>query len=81
MITSNTLADTRDRSLVTLMRDHGYRYVADGTLISCGVRGYTSDRMVPRVFRGAMDAAEYLIPVICDDMFSARYRQITKPTD
>lgn len=53
-----------------LLRDFGYRF--DGkTLIEKGIRGFTADRVVG-TFRDAMDAAEYLCPIIKNDEFTSR---------
>lgn len=63
-----------DKPLAQLLRDFGYR--VDGTsLVSVGVRGFTSDRIVRRV-RGLFDAAEQLIPIIHEDAYYERFRRI-----
>ena len=41
-------------------------------LIEKGIRGHTSDRVVPGKFKDAMDAAEHLCPIIEDDEFTRR---------
>jgi hypothetical protein len=53
-----------------LLRDFGYRFEGR-TLVERGIRGFTSDRIVGQ-FRDAMDAAEYLCPMIHDPEFTRR---------
>ncbi len=55
----------------TLLRDFGYR-LEGTTLIENGIKGFTSDRIVPGKFRDALDAAEYLCPIIHSDEFTSR---------
>ncbi len=54
-----------------LLADFGYSFQG-GVLIEKGIRGHTSDRVVPGKFRDAMDAAEHLCPIIKDDEFTRR---------
>jgi len=54
-----------------LMRDFGYRFSGD-TLIECGIRGFTSDRIVPYKFKSAMAAAEWLCPIIKTSEYTDR---------
>ena len=53
-----------------LLRDFGYRFVG-GVLIERGIRGFTRDRVLGN-FRDAMDAAEFLCPIIHDEEFTQR---------
>lgn len=55
----------------SLVARHGYQW-ADGRLIRKGIRGYTSDEVLPGTFRSAFSAAEYLIP-ICGEEFHNDY--------
>lgn len=54
-----------------LPADFGYSFQG-GVLIEIGIRGHTSDRVFPRKFRDAMDAAEHLCPIIKDGEFTRR---------
>ena len=54
-----------------LLADSGYSFQG-GVLIEKGIRGRTSDRVVPDKFRDAMDAAEHLCPIVKDDEFTSR---------
>jgi len=53
-----------------LLKDFGYRFEGK-TLIELGIKGFTSARVVG-TFRDALDAAEYLCPIIHDDEFTRR---------
>ena len=64
------------KALEVLMRDYGFR-VEGNVIIENGIRGFTSSRVF-RHCRSVFDAAEQLIPVICDSDYSARFGQITK---
>ena len=54
-----------------LLKDFGYR-LEGNTLIENGIRGFTSDRIVPGRFRDAMDAAEWLCHIVKSDEFTSR---------
>ena len=54
-----------------LLADSGYSF-RGGVLIEKGIRGHTSDRVVPGKFRDAMDASEHLCPIIKDYEFTRR---------
>lgn len=57
-----------EKRLHRLLQEYGYRL--DGhSLVSVGIRGFTSSRIVCRV-RDIWDACEYLIPIIRDDDFT-----------
>ncbi|MFL6284566.1 MAG: hypothetical protein ACJ74Q_15580 [Pyrinomonadaceae bacterium] len=56
----------------TLLRDFGYR-LKGNTLISAGIRGYSSPSIVGGGFRDARDAAEYLRGIVRDDEFELRF--------
>jgi hypothetical protein len=75
---TKTTAQLRDAQIAALLRKFGYR-LAGRDIIASGIRGFTADRCWGRC-RNAMDAAEQLIPIIADEKFSGRYREITKPT-
>ena len=62
-----------ETKLETLLRDYGYRF-AGGQLIERGIRGFTSDRILPYRFRSIFAAAEHLIPIVACDEFSKRLR-------
>lgn len=54
-----------------LLADFGYSFQGS-VLIENGIRGHTSDRVVPGKFRDAMDASEHLCPIIKHDVFTRR---------
>ena len=54
-----------------LLQDFGYK-LEGSTLIRKGIRGFTSDSIIPGRFRDAFDAATYLCPIIHDDEFTSR---------
>ena len=69
--------DKRHAGIKQAMRDYGYRPVMDGdkiTLIATGIRGFTSDEVLPYRFDSLQAAAEYLIPIIHDDGYFDRVR-------
>ena len=71
--------DQLNRRLTVLMRDHGYK-LEGRTLMTIPVRRYDSPQIIG-TFNSHMQAAEYLIPIVRDDEFSDRYRQITADPD
>lgn len=60
--------------LAVLLRDYGYRFGC-GYIVSVGVRGITTDRIVGRA-RGIFDAAEQLCLIIRNDEYTARLIRI-----
>ena len=65
-----------------LMFDFGYDYNAKrGTLTSKGIRGFTSDRVLPYHFRSELSAAEYLRPIIKDEVYSERLSKICQDAE
>ncbi len=67
------------KQLKTLLRDYGYR-VDDKSIISIGIREFTSDRIINRC-RDIVDAAEMLCPIIRDPEYTHRLTTIMKPQD
>jgi hypothetical protein len=63
-----------DKKLNVLLRDFGYK-LEGRVLISCGIKGYTSDQIVGN-FNSFLSAAEYLIPIIREEEYYNRYRAI-----
>lgn len=59
-----------EKKVLLAMRDFGYEYVGN-VLISKGVRGFMSDRIVGR-FKDYLSAAEFLIPIICNPNYAKR---------
>jgi hypothetical protein len=59
------------KRFIVLLRDYGYK-LEGNTLIELGIRGFTSDRIIPGRFSDAWEAAEYLCPIIHDDEFTRR---------
>ncbi len=60
-----------DSTLRTMLRDYGYR-VEGRSVIRCGIRGWTSDEVLPWKCRGLLEAAEMLCPIIREDDFTRR---------
>ena len=59
-----------ERDLRNLLKKFGYRYDSDnGRLTEVGIRGFTSDYVLPYKFRSLRSACEHLIPIIKDDEF------------
>lgn len=58
------------RKLIRLMRIYGYRYdPLHMHLTRVGIPGFTSDAVLPYVFRDAGRAVEYLIPILEDSFY------------
>ena len=66
----------RKAAIECLLADFGYVYVNGGVLIQKGVRGFTADTVIRRVFRDVWDVFEYLTPRILDDDFYTRIQSI-----
>jgi len=67
------------KQLAILLRDYDYSYMEQsGTLIRKGIRGFCSDEIIPHKFRSIFSAVEYLIPIVREDEFSKRYRELTE---
>ena len=63
-----------DAKLKTLLRDFGFKIDGD-TIIDMGVKGFIATRIWGRC-RSVFDAVEQLLPIIKDDEFYRRYREI-----
>jgi hypothetical protein len=75
---TNKLAIERDEALVRLMRDFGYR-LEGKTLIANAIKGWTSDQIQNGTYKSKFEAAEWLISVINNNEYSARFHKITRP--
>lgn len=71
-------ASPRDARLAALLRDHGYRWTGHD-LICSGIRGFSSDEVVPHRFRSIADAAEYLCPIVRSAEYTERLVRIMAP--
>lgn len=65
-----------DARLGILLRDFGYQ-MQGNILISKGIKGFTSDRIVGS-FRSVLSAAEYLCPIVSDEEYTNRFVKATQ---
>lgn len=63
-----------EAKLKVLLADHGYA-VEGNLLIRKGLPGWSADRIAARV-RSLFDAAEFLIPIVCEDEYYKRHKAI-----
>ena len=63
-----------EKNMIRWLKDHGYK-VEGNTIISIGVRGFTSDRIFGHC-RNILDAVEMLQPIV-GDIFVARTAKVS----
>ena len=61
-----------------LLKDYGYQ-LNGKMLIDLEVKGFRAPRIVGK-FRSAMDACEYLCPIIHDAVFTNRLVKLSEPS-
>lgn len=66
---------TAEKMLNRLLKDFGYAF-AGGRVTCKGIRGFTSDRVLPYRFTDLYDAAECLRLIIGDGEYSERHTRI-----
>ena len=74
MKTKTTNRNNVETRLKVLLRDYGYK-MEGNLLISMAIRGFTSESIFGR-YRDIYDAAERMVPIIRDDGYYTRFREI-----
>jgi hypothetical protein len=70
-VNDNANREKAMKKFIVLLRDFGYIW-ADGKVIEKGIRGFTSDRVLPHTYRDPMDACEMLCSTIREKEFTDR---------